>query len=79
MHRAVLAAGFAGLFCFTGMAFAAEAATRATDEDTVTNRDVPVEVLELRIKHLSAEELTNEADDWLTMLKDTVYQLKGTL
>lgn len=74
--RAALAAGFAGLLCFTGMAFAAETTTQSTDGDTATSRDVPVEVLEFRIKHLSAEELTSVADDWMAMLRDTVFQLQ---
>ena len=74
--RAALAAGFVGLLCFTGMAVAVETTTRSTDEEMVTGRDVPVEVLEFRIKHLSAEELTSVADDWLAMLKDTVFQLQ---
>ena len=74
--RATLAAGFVGLLCFAGMAVAVETTTRSTDEEMVTGRDVPVELLEFRIKHLSAEELTSVADDWMAMLRDTVYQLQ---
>ena len=37
--------------------------------------DVPVEVLHMRIKHLSVDELTGEADRWLALLKDTVRLL----
>ena len=74
--RATLAAGFVGLLCFAGMAVAVETTTRSTDEEMVTGRDVPVELLEFRIKHLSAEELKSVADDWMAMLRDTVYQLQ---
>jgi len=37
--------------------------------------DIPVEVLRLRIKHLSAEELTREADRWMSALQNNVREL----
>jgi small conductance mechanosensitive channel len=36
---------------------------------------VPVEVLEMQIRHLSADELTQEADRWLGILKQTIREL----
>lgn len=48
------------------------------DDQTVAAEgplEVPVEVLHMRVKHLSADELTQEADRWLAVLKDTVRRL----
>jgi len=48
------------------------------DDQTATIEgplEVPVEVLHMRVKHLSADELTEEADRWLAVLKDTVRRL----
>ena len=36
---------------------------------------VPVEVLEMQIRHLSADELTQEADRWMGILKQTIREL----
>lgn len=74
-RRTVLTVGFASLLCFAGLTLADEDATRPSNENKETGRDVPVEVLKMSIKHLSAEELTKKADNWLAMLKDTVDQL----
>lgn len=49
-------------------AFAEELAPATQDE-------VPIELLKMRIKHLSAEELEGEADKWLARLKNTVKKL----
>jgi small conductance mechanosensitive channel len=37
--------------------------------------DIPVEVLRLQIKYLSAEELTTESDRWMDILRQTVREL----
>jgi len=47
----------------------------AQQSNTESPLDIPVEVLQMRIKHLSAKELTGEADRWLALLKDTVRRL----
>jgi small conductance mechanosensitive channel len=75
------------LVCFTVLFIAGAVDTRAGgDTETVTevepdNRaveaalDMPVEVLRLQIKHLSFDQLTEEADRWYTILRLTVRQL----
>jgi small conductance mechanosensitive channel len=54
------------------------ASQTAVDDQTATTEgplEVPVEVLHMRVRHLSADELTQEADRWLAVLKDTVRRL----
>jgi len=70
-----LVTGLVVLLCCSGMAPVLKAAAQAADEAVATGREVPVEVLAMRIKHLSTEELKREADNWLSMLKSTVQQL----
>ena len=70
-----LATGLVVLLCYSCMVPGLMAATQSSDEGVAGGHDVPVEVLAMRIKHLSTEELTREADYWLAMLKTTVQQL----
>ena len=60
--------------------FVASSAVSAPSEaeqpsSTESPLDIPAEVLQMRIKHLAAKELTGEADRWLALLKDTVRRL----
>ena len=74
MHHLVVTAAAYMLLSAANQAVAApsEAAQQSSTESPL---DVPVEVLQMRIKHLSANELTGEADRWLALLKDTVRRL----
>ncbi len=66
----LLLAGTAG-FCAEGESSTADSQRSSSGKDP----DIPVEVLRLQIKYLSAEELTREADRWMTILRDTVRLL----
>jgi small conductance mechanosensitive channel len=70
-----LVTGLVVLLGCSVMTPALQAVTLSTGEEVVADRDVPVAVLAMRIKHLSSKELTREADHWLAMLKTTVQQL----
>jgi small conductance mechanosensitive channel len=74
MHRLVVKAAVCMLLWGANQAAAtpSEAAQQSVAEDPL---DVPVEVLQMRIKHLSADELSGEADRWLALLRDTVRRL----
>ena len=50
------------------------AQTIATDPHTEP-LEVPVEILRMRIKHKTAEQLTEEADYWTSILQDTIERL----
>lgn len=52
--------------------------TAAVESGQATTKlawEVPVEVLQLQIKYLSADELTREAENWLAILRKTIRQL----
>lgn len=74
MIRAACCTAIAVCLLLSASAFAQPQADSQSDT-AERPLDVPVEVLQLRIKHLSADELAGEADRWLTLLQDTIRRL----
>jgi small conductance mechanosensitive channel len=72
--RMATAAAVCFLLAGTGPTAAAPS-EGAQQSSTESPLDIPVEVLQMRIKHLSAKELAGEADRWLSLLKDVVRRL----
>jgi len=59
------------------LSVASPALAKETDDGPVVDLEVPTDVLAMRIKHLDAEELEQEADLWMARLKDTVRRLNA--
>ena len=69
---------FAGLLLVGSAGICAEDQLNTTSSNrpsTGNDPDVPVEVLRLQIKYLSAEELTAESNRWINILRQTVREL----
>jgi small conductance mechanosensitive channel len=76
LMRSIYSLAIAVVVCLL-LSAGASAQPQTESEPAVTEKplDVPVEVLHMRIKHLSVDEATDEADRWLARLKNTVRRL----
>ena len=74
-YRLALKAAFISLLWIAGIATANETTERPGDHAPANDSEIPIEVLAMRIKHLSTDELTREADRLLARLKATVREL----